>query len=99
MSKGQVEGKNMTVSWIGWVHWVNGWWQDNHEKGNRKGKVNDLRCQMPWLCWELLFSMLCMLCMNKGSSLNLDLMISGNYVMIMIMLMLYIYICMYVCMS
>ena len=26
-------------------------------------------------------------CMDKGSSLNLDLMISGNYVMIMIMLM------------
>ena len=39
-----------------------------------------------------------MLCMDKGCSLNLDLMISGNYVVIMIMLIsLYVY--MYVCMS
>jgi len=29
-----------------------------------------------------------MLCTNKGSSFNLDLMISGNYVMIMVMLMI-----------
>ena len=42
--------------------------------------------------------MLCMLCMNKGSSLNLDLMLSSNYFMIMIMLM-FIYVYMYVCMS
>jgi len=47
---------------------------------------------MPWLCWELLFSMLPMCFMNKGISLNLDLMLSGNYVMIMIMLMfIYVY--------
>ena len=39
-----------------------------------------------------------MLSMNKGNSLNLDLMVSGNYVMIMIMLM-FIYVYMYVCMS
>jgi len=37
---------------------------------------------MPWLCWELLLSMLCM---NKGSSLKLDLMNASNYVVIMIM--------------
>ena len=55
----------------------------------------DLSCQMPWLCWEQLFSMLCM---NKGSSLNLDLMLSGNYVMTLIMLM-FIYVYMYVCVS
>ena len=48
---------------------------------------------MPQLCWEMLFSMLCM---NKGSSLNLDLVISGNYVLIMIMLN--VYICIHVCM-
>ena len=53
---------------------------------------------MPWLCWELLFLMLCMLCMDKGSSLNLDLMIFSSYVAIMIMLMT-IYVYMYVCMS
>ena len=53
---------------------------------------------MPWICWELLFSMLCMCCANKGSSLKLYLRLSGNYVVIMIMLMsLYVY--MYVCMS
>jgi len=48
---------------------------------------------MPWLCWEGLFSMWCMVRIDKASSLNLDLMLSGNYVMIMIMLM-FIYICM-----
>ena len=42
--------------------------------------------------------MLYMMCTDKGSSLNLDLMISGNYVVIMIMLMS-IYVYMYVCMS
>jgi len=57
----------------------------------------DLRRHMPWLCFELFFLMLCMCCTHKGSSLNLDLMISGNYIMIMIMLM-FIYACMYVCM-
>ena len=51
---------------------------------------------MPWLCWEILFSMLCMLCTNNGSSLNLDLMISGNYVVIM-SVSIYIYVYMYVC--
>ena len=50
---------------------------------------------MPWLCWELFFSMLCMLSIDKGSSLNLDLMISSNYVVIMIMMMS-IYVYMYV---
>jgi len=41
--------------------------------------------------------MLCMLCTNKGSSLNLDLINNGNYVVIMIMLMsicVYMYVCM-----
>ena len=53
---------------------------------------------MPWRCWEQFFSMLCMLCMNKGISLNLDLTLSGNYVMNVITIM-FIYVCMYVCMS
>ena len=53
---------------------------------------------MPWICWELFFSMLRMCNTQKGSSLNLDLVLSCNYVMIMIMLM-FIYIWMYVCMS
>jgi len=44
-----------------------------------------------------LFSMLCMLCMDKGCSLNLDLMLSSNYVVIMTMLM-FIYVYMHVCM-
>ena len=55
---------------------------------------------MSWLYWELLFSMLCMVRTDKGSSLNLDLMLSGNYVMIMTMLMflyVHMYVCMYVC--
>ena len=55
----------------------------------------DLTYQMPWLSWELLFLMFCM---DKGSSLNLDLMIYGSYVVIMIMFM-YIHVYMYVCMS
>ena len=42
--------------------------------------------------------MVCMLCIDKGNSLNLDLMVSSNYVVIMIMLMS-IYVCMYVCRS
>ena len=53
---------------------------------------------MPWLFWELLFSMLRICCITKGISLNLHLMLSGNYVMIMIMLM-FIYVYMNVCMS
>ena len=51
---------------------------------------------MPWLCCGLLFSMLCM---DKGSSLNLDLMISSNYVVIVIMMTsicIHMYACMYV---
>jgi len=43
--------------------------------------------------------MLHMCCMRKGSSLNLDIMIFGNYVVIMIMLMsicVYMCVCMYV---
>jgi len=51
---------------------------------------------MPFLRWELWFSMFCM---NKGSYLNHDLMISSNYITIMIMLMficVYMYVCMYV---
>ena len=50
---------------------------------------------MAWLGWERLFSMLCM----DGSSLNLGLMLFGNYVVIMIVLMsiyIYMYVCMYV---
>ena len=53
---------------------------------------------MPWLCWELLLSISCMLCTDKGSYLNLDLMISGNHVVIRIRLMS-IYVYMYVHMS
>ena len=54
---------------------------------------------MPWICWESLFSILCMLEIDKGSPLNLYLMISSNYVVIMIMLMyICIHVCMYVCM-
>ena len=53
---------------------------------------------MAWLCWELLFSMLCMLCTDKGSSLDLNLVISSNYLIITIMLMS-IYAYMYVFMS
>jgi len=45
---------------------------------------------MPWLCLELLFSMFCMFCTNKGSSLNIDLTLFGNYVDV--------YICIHVCM-
>jgi len=41
-------------------------------------------------------SILYMRCTDKGSSLNLDLMISRNYVVIMIVSM-YIYVYMYVC--
>lgn len=55
----------------------------------------DLRCQILWICWERLFSMLCMMCTDKGSSPNLDIILSCNYVMIMIML-ISIYVCMYV---
>ena len=51
---------------------------------------------MPWLFWELLFSMLCMVSIDKGSYLNLDLMLSSNYVVIMIMLM-FIHVGVYVC--
>lgn len=44
---------------------------------------------MPWLSWELLFSMLCI---DKGSSLNVYLIIYDNYVVIMIMMMsIYVY--------
>ena len=53
---------------------------------------------MPWIFSELLFSMLHMCFMNKGISLNLDLMLFGNYFVIMIMLK-FIYVYMYVCMS
>jgi len=51
---------------------------------------------MRWLFWELLFSMLCMFCMDKRMLPKLDLMISGNYVVIMIMLIftcIYMYVC------
>lgn len=47
----------------------------------------DLRCHIPWLCWELFFLMLCMCCMHKRNSFNLNLTISSNYVLIMLMLM------------
>ena len=60
----------------------------------------DFRSQMPCLSWELLFSMLYMLCTDKQSSLNLNLMISSNYVVIKIMLMvlcIHVYVCIYVC--
>lgn len=51
---------------------------------------------MPLLCRELFFSMLHMCCTHKGSSLNLNLMLSSNYVLIMIMMM-FICVYMYVC--
>ena len=47
----------------------------------------DLKDHMPWLSWELLFLMLHMCCMHKGSPLNMDLMIFSNYFVILIMLM------------
>lgn len=53
---------------------------------------------MPCLCWEPLFSMLCMRCTDKGISLNLDLRITSKCVVIMIMLMpifVYMYVCIY----
>lgn len=54
----------------------------------------DLRCHMPWLCWEWLLSMFYM---NKETSRNLYLMLSNNYVMIMIIVMfICIHLCMYV---
>ena len=60
----------------------------------------DLRCQILQLCWELLLSILCMLCMDKGISLNLNIMIFGNHVVIMIMsIYVYMHACLYVCMS
>jgi len=59
-----------------------------------KGKVNGFEASYALV---MLGSMLCMCCMNKGISLNLDLMLSSNYVMIMIMLM-FIYVYMNVCM-
>jgi len=58
----------------------------------------DLRCRLPWLCLERLFSILYMLYMDKGSSLSLDLMLFGVYIMIMIILM-FIYVYVYACMS
>lgn len=62
---------------------------------------------MPSLSWELSFSIICMRCTDKGSSLNLDLRNTGNCVVIMIMLnicicisiSICICICMYVCMN
>ena len=54
---------------------------------------------MPCLWWEQLYSIFCKLCIDKGVSLNLDLMVHGNYVVFMIMLMsiyVYMYACMYV---
>ena len=53
---------------------------------------------MPWLCWDCC-SQYYTCCMNKGSTLNLDLIISGNFVVIMIMLRIiyvYMWVCMYV---
>ena len=58
----------------------------------------DLTHHMPCLCWELLFSILRMLCMDKWIFLNFYLMISGNYVVIMILIIL-IYVYMYACIS
>ena len=34
------KGKSMIISYVCWSISVNGWWQDNHEKANMKGKVN-----------------------------------------------------------
>jgi len=41
----------------------------------------DLKCQVPWISWEFLISMLCMCCTDKCISLNLDLFIFGNFVL------------------
>lgn len=69
------------------------------KKISGKWKWIDVRHLIPWLCWEQLFLMLCMLWMDKGSYLNLDLMIFGNYVVIMFILMfIYIHVYMYVSM-
>ena len=62
-------------------------------KVTKKGKVNGFEAQMHLLCWELLFSMLCM---DKGSSINLNLMIFGNMLWSWLCWCLYVY--MYVCM-
>lgn len=51
---------------------------------------------MPSLSWKVLFPIMCMLCPDKGISPNLDLMVYGNFVVIMIVLCLYMYTSMYV---
>jgi len=51
-----------------------------------KDKVNGCEAFDSLAMLERLFSMLCMLCMDKGSPLNLGLMISSNYAVIMIAL-------------
>ena len=66
-------------------------------KVTRKGKINGFEVSYTWLCWEQFFSMFHICFMNKGISLNLDLMLSGNYVMIMLMFIyVYMYLCIYV---
>ena len=63
-----------------------------------KGNVNgfEVSYSLAMFGTVVLNGVLC--CMNKGISLNLYLMLSGNYVMIMIMLM-FIYVYTNVCMS
>lgn len=63
----------------------------------KKGKGNGFEMLDVLAMWEQSFSMLCVVCTKKWSSLNCDLIISGNYVVITIILM-FIYVYMYVCM-
>jgi len=63
----------MTTIWIGLVHWDNGRWQDSHEKGNKKGKVNGLKITNALA----IFGTVVLLTLNLRSS---------NYVVIMIAL-------------
>jgi len=64
----------------------------------KKGKVKGFEGLYAFPTLGTVVLNVCMMCTNKVSSLNLELMISGNYVVIMIMLMyIYLYTCMYVC--
>jgi len=56
----------------------------------RKGKVNGLEASDALAMLGTMFAMLCILCTDKGSYINLDLMISGDCVVIMIMIMIMI---------
>ena len=73
---------------------VNGWWQYKHEKGNHKGKVNGPEVSDGLTKLGMVGFNVVHVVHKYGSSLNLDLILSGNCVMIIIMLM---FICIHVC--